>query len=101
MHENVTVFVEDGDWYVQYQTRCKNLRADNTCAIYETRPQICEDYKADGCDYQGGEYGYDHFFTHAKQIEEFYKQKKGIELGVREQQTAKKRGKKRPRGKSA
>ena len=101
MHENVTVFVEDGDWYIQYQTRCKSLGPDNRCTIYDTRPQICEEYKANGCDYQGGEYGYDHFFTHAKQIEDFYRRKKGVELGAREQPTAKKSRKKGPRKKSA
>ncbi|MGD2109966.1 MAG: YkgJ family cysteine cluster protein [Phycisphaerae bacterium] len=93
MHEGVSVFVEDGDWYVQYQTRCKNLGSDNRCTIYETRPEICAEYEPNGCDYQGGDYGYDHLFTHAKQIEAFYREKKGVELGVSEQPRPKKRRK--------
>ena len=82
MHEGVTVFVEDGDWYVQYQTRCKNLGADNLCGVYETRPEICRDYSAGECDYSGGSYDYDHFFTHSKQIEEFYHKKTGKRMGA-------------------
>ena len=35
MHENIHVFVEDGDWYIAFMTRCKNLRDDNLCGIYD------------------------------------------------------------------
>ena len=56
MHEGVTVFVEDGDWYIQHQTRCKNLGADNRCTIYTTRPEICREYEPDACDYEGGDF---------------------------------------------
>ncbi len=81
MHEGVTVFVEEGDWFVQFQTRCGNLGADNLCAIYDTRPKICEEYEPGSCDYAGGSYGYDHLFTHAKQIEELYFRRTGKKLG--------------------
>jgi Fe-S-cluster containining protein len=71
MHENVSVFVEDGDWYVQFAARCRNLAADNLCGVYATRPKICREYKAGECDYGGGEYGYDQLFTSAAEIEQF------------------------------
>ena len=80
MHENVTVFVEEGDWFVQFQTRCKNLAANNLCAIYETRPAICREYEPGSCDYSGGSYGYDQLYTHPKQIEDYYHQKTGRKL---------------------
>ena len=67
-HNDVTVFVEDGDWFIQFHTVCKNLGADNLCVAYETRPEICREYEAKDCDYTGGCYGYEHFFTHPKQI---------------------------------
>lgn len=81
MHAGVSVFVEEGDWFIQYATTCKNLGDDNRCTIYETRPDICREYKAEGCDYSGGNYGYDHLFTHPKQIEEFYENRTGKRLG--------------------
>lgn len=82
MHEGVTVFVEEGDWYVQYQTRCKNLGADNLCMVYETRPGICREYEPGSCDYSVGEYGYDHMFTHPAQIDDYYFEKKGRKLAA-------------------
>jgi Fe-S-cluster containining protein len=80
MHQGVSVFVEDGDWYCQFQTRCRSLGADNRCTIYQARPEICREYEPGNCDYAGGTYGYDHYFTHPRQIEEFYLKKTGKRL---------------------
>jgi Fe-S-cluster containining protein len=44
VHEAVVVWVQDGDWYLEIQNRCRHLQPDNRCGIYETRPQICRDY---------------------------------------------------------
>jgi Fe-S-cluster containining protein len=50
-HENVSVFVdEDQEWYVQFETRCRNLLPDNRCAIYEHRPVICRVYEETSCE---------------------------------------------------
>lgn len=80
MHQNILVFVEDGDWYIQFQTRCKNLAPDNRCGIYETRPEICREYEPGECDYAGGAYDYEHLFTHPQQIDEYYEKKTGRSL---------------------
>ena len=80
MHQGVSVFVEDGDWYIQFQTRCKNLREDNLCGVYDTRPEICREYEPGSCDYVGGDYDYDHLFTHPEQIEAFYERRTGKKL---------------------
>ncbi|UCE62140.1 MAG: YkgJ family cysteine cluster protein [Phycisphaerales bacterium] len=80
MHENISVFLEDGDWYIQFQTRCKNLASDNRCKAYETRPHICREYEAGECDYSGGNHGYDEYFTHAKQVDAYYEKKTGKKL---------------------
>lgn len=97
MHEGIQVFVEDGGWYIQFTTRCRNLAADNRCSIYATRPDICRDYEPGNCDYVGGAYGYDHLFIHPRQIEEFYERRTGKKLrplrGLRPAP-----GKVRPRG---
>ncbi len=69
MHEGVTVFVEEGVWYIQFRARCRNLQPDFRCGIYETRPRICREYKAGDCDYAGGDYSYDHLFTEPQQID--------------------------------
>ena len=82
LHKGVSVFVEDGDWYVQFQARCRALGSDNLCAAYETRPHICRQYMPDSCDYSGGSYSYDHLFTHPQQIEKYYHDKTGKKLGL-------------------
>ena len=71
MHEGVSVFVEDGDWYVQFATACRNLEPDNHCGIYETRPQICREYKAGECDYESGMHDYEHLFTRPEHIDAY------------------------------
>ncbi len=93
MHEGINIFVEEGEWYIQIQTRCKHLGANNLCTIYDTRPEICREYEAKDCDYTVGTYGYDHLFTHAKQIEEFYRKKKGRDLPPLRQMPARRRAK--------
>lgn len=74
MHKGVNVFVEDGEWYIQVPTACENLRADNLCGIYETRPKICREYKAGDCDYAGGSYGYEQLFQCEEDIVAYMKQ---------------------------
>ena len=71
MHENVHVFVEDDQWYIGFATRCKHLRPDNLCGIYETRPRICRKYTTDACEFHGAEYEYEHLFTSAEQLRAF------------------------------
>ena len=43
-HENVTIFIEEGQWYIGISNRCKHLQADNRCGIYETRPTDCRTF---------------------------------------------------------
>lgn len=101
MHEGVTVFVEEGDWYVQFQTRCKNVGPDNRCTVYETRPEICREYEANGCDYSAGDFDYDHHFTHAKQVEEHYFKRTGKKLGAPKEPPARRRHAARHKKKTA
>lgn len=98
MHQGICVFVEEGDWYVQFQARCKNLGVDNRCGIYESRPEICREYEPGECDYAGGTYGYDNLFTHPQQIDEYYLLKTGRKLdpvGDRESRQRASRGKRK------
>lgn len=57
-HEGVSIYRDsDDEWMVQFETRCKHLAADNKCAIYEQRPQICRDYAADTCEVNADDEG--------------------------------------------
>ncbi len=70
LHERAAVFVEDDSWYLLVQTRCRQLRDDGLCGIYETRPQICRDYATDNCEYEDDS-TYDHYWETAEQVEEY------------------------------
>lgn len=66
LHEKVSIFVDDGTWFLNVQTPCKALGPDNLCTIYETRPSICREYKNDFCDKDGGKF--DQLFETAEQL---------------------------------
>jgi Fe-S-cluster containining protein len=45
MHRDVFVFVDhEDDWYLEFETACENLGADNRCQRYEERPRICREH---------------------------------------------------------
>lgn len=70
MHDLASVFVEDGTWYLLVQTQCKHLLHDHRCGIYQTRPQICEDYSTDNCEYDD-HWTYERLFETPEQVQEY------------------------------
>jgi len=70
-HEGVTVHIDEGDWFISIENRCKMLGPDNRCTIYEERPLICRKYDPSQCDFTGGDYGYDENFTTGEQLEAY------------------------------
>jgi len=77
-HKDITVFVEDGDWYINIKNRCKYLsEKDNRCKIYDKRPRICRQYRHRTCDFVEGEYDYELHFTNDKEMQEYMKAKFG------------------------
>ena len=57
-------------WYLLVHTKCKHLRDDNLCGIYETRPQICRDYSTEACEYED-DWTYERYFETPEQIYEY------------------------------
>ena len=51
MHGRISVYVEEGTWYLCVYGDCQHLQSDNRCGNYENRPQICRDYSTDACEY--------------------------------------------------
>ncbi len=70
LHNDATVFVEDGSWYLLIYAQCRHLRPDNRCGIYETRPQICRDYSTENCEYED-DWVYEKYFETPEQVEEY------------------------------
>jgi uncharacterized protein len=77
-HRGITVFVEDGNWYLNIKNKCRHLsEKDQRCRIYDKRPKICRKYKHADCDFTEGEYDYELHFTDDKQMHEYIKIKFG------------------------
>ncbi|MCG3128919.1 MAG: hypothetical protein CHACPFDD_03815 [Phycisphaerae bacterium] len=71
LHGGVSIFIEDGDWYISMETACRHLQGDFRCGIYETRPKICRDFSTENCDYHAGDYGFEHHFTCPEHLEAY------------------------------
>ncbi len=71
IHEGVSLFVEDGTWYVAVQTRCRHLLPDHRCGIYDTRPRVCREYSTDQCEYHGGDYNFQHHFLSPEDLDDY------------------------------
>jgi uncharacterized protein len=80
-HENTTVFVEEGKWYLNVLNKCRYLsEKDYRCTNYEIRPKICRKYDTDGCDLTGDGYEYEMQFLNDKQMEEYMRIKFGARV---------------------
>lgn len=82
MHENVVINVDldKDEWFLEFKTRCKNLKENNLCKIHETKengskygePDICKEHSVEECEFYGdGAEPYDFVFTTPEQFEEF------------------------------
>ncbi len=48
LHQNVTVYIDrSGQWFIEFQTPCRELQPDNRCRIYDRRPRICREHNND------------------------------------------------------
>ena len=71
LHKGTEVYVEDGDWYINVNNKCKHLHADNFCGIYDSRPRICRQYSLDECEATSSTYAHEHHFYNAQQLEDY------------------------------
>lgn len=88
LHEEISVFVEDGDWYISMHTPCRHLQPDHRCGIYETRPKICRTYTTEACDYHSGDYGWEHHFTCPEHLDEYIRTHAPPEIRRRRKETS-------------
>ncbi len=70
LHDRASVFKEDDDWYLLVHTKCKHLKDDNMCGIYDTRPEICRAYTTDNCEYEE-DWTYEFYLETAEQVGDY------------------------------
>ena len=69
-HGRTVVYLEKGTWYLLVMEKCRYLTDQNRCAIYEHRPQICDDYESDNCEYDS-DWSFEKVFEAPEQVEEY------------------------------
>lgn len=69
-HGRVSLFVDEGTWYLMIHADCRYLLDDHRCGIYEDRPAICRSYTTDECEYDNDAL-YDKFFEVPEQLWEY------------------------------
>ncbi len=77
LHEGVSVFIDEGDWFLEFKAKCRPLTKDKLCGIYKERPNICRDYSQDDCVKHGEGDAHDVCFKDEKQFIGWL-EKKGI-----------------------
>ncbi len=72
MHTGVHVFIDhEDDWYIEFETSCDNLGANNRCLNYDNRPLICRDHGDSDvhCEFHGAEDPHQIRFSSADEFE--------------------------------
>lgn len=76
-HENVGVYIDwEGDWFIEFKTRCRHLTHAKTCAIYEDRPLVCSEFSFTECERNSGELAWKHYFHSQEEFVEFLRTKR-------------------------
>ncbi|HEB98504.1 MAG TPA: YkgJ family cysteine cluster protein [Thiotrichales bacterium] len=68
-HENVQAYKDSDGWFLLINNRCRFLRPDGRCGIYEHRPRLCRDYSNDYCEYDSpAEEGFELHFRNYEEL---------------------------------
>jgi hypothetical protein len=79
LHDGVSVYIDfQGHWFVQFDTTCRALTADERCGIYADRPQICREYRIETCVRYSAEPSEEFLFLKPEDLE-LYLNEKGID----------------------
>lgn len=78
-HRRVMFYINEGEWYIQFETDCEELNADGKCEIYSRRPNICREFDSESCDRHGHGKPYDRVFRKPKDLIK-YAAREGLDL---------------------
>jgi Fe-S-cluster containining protein len=70
LHGDVSVFVDDDNWYLLIHNTCDQLDHSNRCGIYDNRPTLCRTYSTANCEFDN-DACYDRLFEQPEQIQEY------------------------------
>ena len=72
-HEGCYIYIDDDEWHINVESRCRFLGTDGRCAIYDHRPDVCRDFgHAEECEFTG-EFDFEHTFRNLRELEDYAK----------------------------
>ncbi|MEJ2722164.1 MAG: YkgJ family cysteine cluster protein [bacterium] len=75
-HEKVSIYVDDGKWYLMIHTQCRFLDTDtNLCTVYNDRPQMCREHSVEECEWHGP-YGFEEHFKSYDDLKKWMRKRK-------------------------
>ncbi len=72
-HENIQLYKDEGDWYLLVNNRCRHIRKNGRCGIYDVRPQICREHSNEDCEFNtpSGDDDFDLFFPSYEALDKY------------------------------
>ncbi len=77
--DTVRIFIQDKQWHLMVEGRCRYLGHDERCTQYADRPKICRRYNPPNCEFFGSIY--DAIFKTPEELEKYYKEGKIVLAG--------------------
>ena len=75
-HKDIQVYKDEDGWFLLAMNKCQFLLPQGGCGIYETRPQVCRDYKNDFCEYDApAEEGFEFYFRSYDELNKYCKKR--------------------------
>jgi Fe-S-cluster containining protein len=70
-HEGCYLYIDEEQWHLNIESRCRFLGPGNRCLIYEHRPDVCREFGwEDECEFTG-EYDFEHTFRTLDELEAY------------------------------
>ncbi len=92
-HENTYIYVEDDDWYLNIDLKCRMLDENDRCKVYEKRPRICRKHKLDECEFDDKSYDHDMEFRTPESMQAYARKFLREKYGKKKRRKTKKRKK--------
>ena len=73
-HKNISFYVDRKIWHINFASRCKFLKKDNRCKIYDKRFSVCRNHDTDSCE-DTGDYDFSEYFNNYDELLNYIKKK--------------------------
>ena len=77
--DTVKIFIQDGQWHLMVDGKCRYLGKDERCSQYAGRPKICRRHNPPRCEFFG--MIYDVIFNTPYELEKYHKEGKIVLAG--------------------